>query len=177
MRSPKTYERDREPFARRRMRHRHPIPIATLVLMVAACDITQEHIDEASDRLADATVAAGSPPTAAQIAAAVPLRREHLAGSAWRLIELQRMSGMPNSAGWPHAMAVISLGSNGKVVWHMSVHSDLERDRTHWGVSADHQFYLGWGGGIITQFAGRTVNANTVCLGDPCQGVLQRVTP
>ena len=46
---------------------------AALLAIVAlvACDITQEHIDEASERLAAATVATGSPPTAAEIAAAV----------------------------------------------------------------------------------------------------------
>ena len=174
------------------MRQRRPIPNLAaaaivglkVVLVLAGCEITQEHIDQASEKLAEATVADGSPPTATQIAAAVPLRREHLAGSSWRLIELQRMSGMPNSSGWPHAMAVISLGSNGKIVWHMMVHPELERDRGHWGVTntRDHQFYFAWAegvGNIKNSYAGRTVDTNTVCLGgtSTCDGVLQRVTP
>ena len=56
-------------------------------LALVAGDITQEPIDQASERLAQATVASGSPPTAEQIAAAVPLVASHLAAPAtwtWR---------------------------------------------------------------------------------------------
>ena len=90
---------------------------------------------------------------------------------------------MPSSSGWPHAIAVVSLGSNGKIVWHMSVHADLEKDRGHWGVTSSNEFYFAWGTSastIMNRYAGRRVDANTVCLGgssSSCGGVLQRITP
>ena len=73
-----------------RQRYTRAATVSLMIAALAACDITQEHIDEASERLAEATVAIGSPPTAEQIAAAVPLRFEHLAGSSWRFVKMSK---------------------------------------------------------------------------------------
>ncbi|MDE0219059.1 MAG: hypothetical protein OXJ90_07300 [Spirochaetaceae bacterium] len=176
-------QRPREKFDRRRMRHRRPIPTpaqrplllygAVLVgalVMLAACDITQDHIDQASEQIANATVANGSPPTAAQIAAGVALKTDHIAGSTWRLIAV---------SAWPDAEGVVTLGSNGRAVWH--VHTDHRYSELgHWKVTAGvfemADSATSWRGG----HAGIRIDANTVCLesgGNRCSYLLQRVTP
>jgi hypothetical protein len=153
------------------MRNR-TVPAALLAAgLLLACDITQEHIDQASERLAEATVATGSPPTQAAIDTGTTLQQGHLAGSTWRLIAV---------SAWPDAEGVVTLGSNGRTVWHVhtySRHSELG----HWKVTAAGVFTMGdspssWRGG----HAGLRIDANTVCLewaGSDCGYVLQRVTP
>ncbi len=142
-----------------------PALLAACVLL--ACDITQSHIDQASERLAQATVAIGAAPTTVQITG--PLQESHLAGSSWRLVDV---------ANWPHAEAVVTLGTNGRVVWHVA-HSRYA-DTTHWRVQAG-AFEVGIGGSDWRSGGtGGFVDANNVCLeyaGDRCAWVLQRVTP
>ena len=155
------------------------IVLSAVVLALSACDITQGNIDEASERLAEATVAVGDPPTQAEIDAGVPLRTEHLAGSSWRIIDVDE---------WPHADMVVTLGSNGRTVWHIAPDGLLAVK--HWRVrngvfefSAD---------GSFSDRGGQTgiqVDDNTVCLAgnrddpngnsheDPCRFLMQRVTP
>ena len=147
--------------------------VVTLVALIAvACDITQAHIDEASDRLAEATVASGSMPTVAQVAAGSTLQSTHLAGSSWRWI---------NRGDWPNAYAVVTLGSNGRLVWHVESSGDLDNTK-FWrvstagifAISADNQYWREANG------SGVTVDQNTVCLplGDQsCALIMQRVTP
>ena len=148
------------------MKFRHTLLLAAGLLL--ACDITQEHIDEASERLAEATVATGSPPTAAQVAAAEPLQRQHLAGSTWRLIEVSK---------WPHADWVVTLGSNGRLVWHVT--PAYTQHWTHWNVAGGSFSFSGGDRGSSGPIQGRRVDVHTICLADggPCEMVLQRVTP
>lgn len=149
------------------MRYR-TAPAALLVAgLLLSCDITQEHIDQASERLANATVAVGTAPTAAQITG--PLVASHLAGSSWRLLDV---------SDWPHAEAVVTLGTNGRVVWHVG-HSRYT-DTTHWRVQ-NGAWVIGSPGNWRTPGpAGGFVDTNNVCLefqGDRCAWALQRVTP
>ena len=143
----------------------------SLILMVgalAACDITQQHIDEASERLAEATVATGSPPTAEQIAEAGPLRFEDLAGSSWRFVEMSK---------WPDADWVVTLGSNGRVVWHVG--PNRLTDTTHWRVQGS-RFTVGDGANWRGEHQAVRVDADRACLefqGTACWGVFQRVSP
>lgn len=137
---------------------------------IVACDITQEHIDTASERLAEATVASGSYPTTAQHAAGRALVQADLAGSSWRMVD---------RPGWPHAEAVMTLGSNGRVVWHVAEPRLLNWH--HWRVqSAALEFSergSTWSGRAA---GGLRIDANTVCFthnDDTCGFVLQRVTP
>lgn len=140
------------------------------VVIVAACDITQSHLDQAADRLAGATVATGTAPTAEQIAAGITLEQSHLAGSSWRLIEV---------ADWPHAMAVVTLGTNGRTIWHTGESHLLKWH--HWRVkSGALQFSASANYAAPASLAGRRIDPNTACLTDsdnPCGYVLQRVTP
>ncbi len=146
---------------------RRTAPAALLATgLLLACDITQEHIDQASERLANATVAVGTAPTAAQITG--PLQASHLAGSSWRLIHV---------ANWPHAEAVVTLGTNGRVVWHVG--QSRYTDTTHWRVQ-NGALVIGNPGNWRGPAAGGFVDANNVCLefqGDRCADALQRVTP
>lgn len=141
--------------------------------LLLACDITQEHIDEASERLAQATVATGSYPSAA---GGRTLQFGDLAGSSWRLVERSK---------WPNATSVITLGSNGRTVWHHHTHYEAwDQWFSQWGVSGG-VFMLdddqpGNGGANPLAGAGVRVNANNVCVArgsDECGYVLQRVTP
>ena len=155
------------------------IVLSAVVFALSACDITQEHIDEASERLAEATVAVGDPPTQAEIDAGVPLRTEHLARSSWRIIDVDE---------WPHADMVVTLGSNGRTVWHVAPGWLLTAK--HWrvrnGVFAFSDDGTVWDRSVAT---GIQVDDNTVCLAgnrddpngnshkDPCRFLMQRVTP
>ena len=142
--------------------------VSVMIVALAACDITQEHIDEASERLAEATVATGSPPTVEQIAAAVPLRFEHLAGSSWRFVEMSK---------WPDADWVVTLGSNGRVVWHVG--PNRLTDTTHWRVQGS-RFTVGDGANWRGEHQALRVDADHACLefqGAACWGVFQRVSP
>ena len=150
----------------------HHVAAATLAVgILLACDITQEHIDQTSERLAQATVAIGSPPSTSALAASVTLQFEHLAGSTWRMIEVEK---------WPHAEAVVTLGSNRRAIWHVHTnprHSELG----HWNVT-DSGFFVMSDSATSTGagHAGVRVDANTACLewsGSLCGYVLQRVTP
>ena len=169
--------RGREKFARRRMRQRRQIPIVTaaaVLVMLGACEITQEHIDEASERLSQATVASGSYPSAT---GGRTLQSSDLAGSTWRIVE---------RSSWPKAMSVVTLGSNGRTVWHHHSHSEAwDQWFSEWRVSGGGVFTLddiqtGSGGANPFSGAGIRVNENNVCIawgGDACGYVFQRVTP
>ena len=100
------------------------VALVLVALVVTACDITQEHIDDASERLANATVAVGHPPSQSQASAGENLRTAHVAGSSWRIVEVEA---------WPHAMAVVTLGSNGRAVWHVGESRFLQWH--HWRVT------------------------------------------
>ena len=134
------------------------------------CDITQEHLDEAADQLANATVATGSFPTTAQISAASPLEAADLSGSNWRMV-LQ--------SDWPHARAVVSLGSNGRTVWHVA--TAQESPYRHWRVRNGILELTDDTDNWHTRWPGRTIDNNNVCLSiggdDRCYIVFQRVTP
>ena len=160
------------------------IVLSAVVLALSACDITQGNIDEASERLAEATVAVGDPPTQAEIDAGVPLRTEHLAGSSWRIIDVDE---------WPHADIVVTLGSNGRTVWHIA--PDRLLAAKHWRVRngvlevSDDGSFSDRGDQTGIQQTGIQVDDNTVCLAgsrddpngnsheDPCRFLMQRVTP
>ena len=135
-----------------------------IVVVVAACDLTQETIDEVSEALADATVASGSPPTSELYNAGRPLRESDVAGSPWRKVVASK---------WPHAVAVMTLGSNGLVVVHVGpghLHGVM-----HWRVVDGALVLVGF-----SPMAEVVIAADTVCLADsgaPCGIVIQRVTP
>ena len=133
--------------------------------LFVGCEITQEHIDAASEQLAEATQAIGQPPSAVAVAAAAPLRREHLAGSTWRIVEV---------ADWPDAAVVVTLGSNGRTVWHVAP-AHLQSSM-HWAVVGGGALVFGG----LPAMAGLSVDADNVCLRDgsaACAYVVQRVAP
>ncbi|MDD9986765.1 MAG: hypothetical protein OXQ31_10875 [Spirochaetaceae bacterium] len=143
-------------------------------MVLLGCDITQEHIDQASERLAEATVATGSPPSAGS----VTLRAEHIAGSTWRMIHME-------ASRWPHADAVVTIGSNGRLIWH-AVSGALENfgKASHWSVDGSGALQLWYErGGRQSAWTnpsrGTYVDQNHACLGwvGSCELVLQRVTP
>lgn len=173
-------QRPPETFAKRRMRCRRPIPIAVAaaaaLMVMLGCDITQEHIDQASEALANATRAIGSMPTATEVSAGSTLQSTHLAGSSWRWIY---------GEDWPNAHAVVTLGTNGRLIWHM--YSDPKHpgspmnDNLFWRVSGG-RVGLSVDGQVWQEFvsAGVRVDQNTVCIafgGQRCHLVMQRVTP
>ena len=159
-------QRLRETFVR-------PIPIAATATLAAglllACDITQQHLDETADRLAEATVASGNFPTSAQINAATPLQAGILAGSNWRMV----LRG-----DWPHARAVASLGTNGRIVWHVA--TDQESPYKHWRVQNGALELTDSVDNWHTRWPGLVINDDNVCLSiggeDRCYIVFQRVT-
>ena len=151
--------------------YRAGLALLAACVALAACDITQQHIDEVSERLAQATVAVGDPPTQSQISAGENLRASHLAGSSWRIVEVGK---------WPHASAVVTLGTNGRTVWHVGESRFLQWH--HWRVtggrlqfSEDASWRRTNGEGV----AGLRIDRDTVCFefNGTCGGVLQRVTP
>ena len=171
--APVADQRPRETFASRRMRQRRPIPILVAAVIVwillPACDITQQHLDQAADHLATATVATGSFPTASQISAAPSLQTSHLAGSNWRMV----LRG-----DWPHARAVASLGTNGRIVWHLA--TEQESPYRHWRVQGGALELTDDSSNWHTRWPGRRIDANNICCnlgGDQCGIVFQRVTP
>ena len=160
------------------MRHRRhrTAPAALLAAgLLLGCDITQEHVDQTSERLAEATVAVGSVPTQAAVDAGSTLQASHLAGSTWRLIEV---------SAWPDAVGVVTLGSNGRAVWHVDRSIYNLSAAGHWEVTAG-VFSMGdqrsFSAGSLDRcgVAGIRVDANTGCLlgGSECGYVFQRVTP
>ena len=78
---------------------------------------------------------------------------------------------------WPHAEAVVSLGTNGRTVWHVA--PDYLLDVLHWRVSGGRLIFaidtLPDGRGLVPA---RRVDRHTVCLDQqPCAWIMQRVTP
>lgn len=175
---PRTDQRHREKFARRRLRHRRPVPIAAAAALVGAslllaCDITQEHIDEASEVLAGATVASGTYPTDAQVSAGATLQATHVGGSSWRWLD---------RAGWPHAFAVVTFGTNGRAIWHMEANDEPWIGAPFWRVSSSGLFAMSHNRDYWheVQTPGVQVDQNHVCfhhIADPCALLMQRVTP
>ena len=68
---------------------------------------------------------AGAPPTSEQYNAGRPLRESDVARSPWRQVEASK---------WPHAVAVMTLGANGRVVVHVG--PGHLHGVTHWRVVA-----------------------------------------
>ncbi|MDE0220015.1 MAG: hypothetical protein OXJ90_12155 [Spirochaetaceae bacterium] len=137
--------------------------------IVAACEITQAHIDEASERLAQATVMVGSAPSQTAIAGGTALQSGHLSGSSWRIGEV---------SDWPTAVAVVTMGTNGRTVWHVAP-SHLHA-HTHWSVSGGSLRFTGTHARSVAAMPGVRVDADNVCLedrGNTCGLVMQRVTP
>ena len=150
--------------------------IVVVAILLGACEITQEHIDQASEQLARATVASGSLPTSTQVSAGTTLQSAHLSGSSWRWVY---------GEDWPNAHAVVTKGSNGRLIWHM--YSDAKEP----GPPLDDNVFWRVSGGLLglsingqtwreMSSAGVRVDQNTVCFafgGQSCYLVLQRVTP
>lgn len=107
----------------------------------------------------------GSPPSPSGTA----LQADHLSGSSWRIGE---------RSDWPSAVAVVTMGSNGRLVWHVApahLHAN-----THWSVSGGPLRFSGTHARKSAPLPGIRVDVDNVCLeekGNRCGLVMQRVTP
>ena len=142
------------------------VPIAltwvTWAVLLIGCDVT-----ETTERLAEETVAYGSPPSSADIAAGRPVRASDLAGANFRWMQEDCVQCQP----WPHATAIASFGSNGKVTIVVGPGGP--------GTWRVRDGYLTMNFGSDLRYRGVTVDENHICLieedSQVCHIVLQRI--